>query len=81
MLVVPLEQRRNRYEWLGLTIRFEGNLIASRFVGVCALHGNVGTILPSGPLSAIASFLGIPEAPGGTASAQARGFLAVGVSR
>ena len=55
VLVAPLEQRRNRYEWLGLMIRFEGNLIASRFVGVCALHGNVGTILPSGPLPAIAS--------------------------
>ncbi len=55
VLVAPLEQRRNRYERLGLAIRFEGNLIASRFVGVCALHGNVGTILPSGPLSAIAS--------------------------
>ncbi len=55
VLVAPLKQLRNRYEWLGLTIRFEGNPIASRFVGVCALHGNVGTILPSGPLSAIAS--------------------------
>jgi len=53
--VAPLEQLRNRYERLGLTIRFECNLIASRFVGVCALHSNVGTILPSGPLSAIAS--------------------------
>ena len=29
MLVVPLEQRRNFYEWLGLKIQFEGNLIAS----------------------------------------------------
>ncbi len=56
MLVVPLEQRRNRYERLGLTIRFECNPIASRFFGVCALHGVVGTILPSGPVSAIASF-------------------------
>ncbi len=55
VLVIPLEQLRNRYERLGLTSRFEGNLIASRFVGVCALHGNVGTILPSGPLPAIAS--------------------------
>ncbi len=55
VLVAPLEQRRNRYERLGLAIRFEGNLIASRFVGVWALHETVGTILPSGPLSAIAS--------------------------
>ena len=47
---------RNRYEWLGLRFRFESSRIASRFVGVCALHGNVRTILPSGPLSAIASF-------------------------
>jgi len=54
--VAPLEQLRSRYEGLGLTIRFECNLIASRLVGVFALHGNVGTILPSGPLSAIASF-------------------------
>ncbi len=54
--MAPLEQRRNRYERLGLTIRFEGNLIAARLVGVCVLHGNVGTILPSGPRSAIASF-------------------------
>ena len=55
MLVVPLEQRRNLYERLSLKIQFEGNLIASRFVGVCALHEIVGTILPSGPLLAIAS--------------------------
>ncbi len=54
--MAPLEQLRNRYEWLGLTIRFEGNPMAVRFVGVCALHMNVGTILPSGPQSAIASF-------------------------
>ncbi len=56
MLVAPLEQLRNVYEWLGLRIRFEGNLVASRFVGTCALHRIVGTILPSEPLSAIASF-------------------------
>ena len=56
MLVIPPEQRRNRYERLGLAIRFEGNLIASRFIGVCALHETVGTILPSGPVLAIASF-------------------------
>ncbi len=42
MLVIPLEQLRNVYEWLGLQIQFEGNL-ASRFVGVCALHGFVRT--------------------------------------
>ena len=54
--MAPLEQRRGRYEWLGLTIRFDGNLIAVRFVGVRVLHMNVGTILPSGPRSAIASF-------------------------
>ena len=48
MLVAPLEQLRNRYERLGLTIRFECNLIASRFVGVCALHMNAGTIRPGG---------------------------------
>ncbi len=55
MLVAPLEQRQNRYEWFGLTIRFEDNPIAARLIGVCVLHMNVGTILPSGPLSAIAS--------------------------
>ncbi len=53
--MVPLEQLRNVYEWLGLKIQFEGNF-ASRFVGVCVLHRIVGTILPSGPLLAIASF-------------------------
>jgi hypothetical protein len=42
--VAPLEQQQNRYEWLGLAIRLEGNLIASRFIGVCALHETVGTI-------------------------------------
>jgi len=46
VLVVPPEQRRHRYERLGPRIQFEGNLIASRFVGVCALHRIVGTILP-----------------------------------
>ncbi len=56
MIVVPREQLRNVYEWLGLKISCESNLIASRFVGVCVLHETVGTILPSGPLSAIASF-------------------------
>jgi hypothetical protein len=56
LLVVPLEQLQNLYELLGLRIFFEDNLIAPRFVGVCVLHTIVGTILPSGPLSAIASF-------------------------
>ena len=55
-LVAPREQRRSGYEWLGLVIQFEGNLIVSRFVGMCALHRFVGTILPSGPYEAIASF-------------------------
>ena len=55
-LVAPVEQHRSGYEWFGLVIRFEGNLIVSRFVGVCALHMFVGTILPSGPHGAIASF-------------------------
>ncbi len=55
MLVVRLEQLRN-YEGLDRKISVDGNLSASRFVGVCALHVSVGTILPSGPLSAIASF-------------------------
>jgi hypothetical protein len=43
-------------ERFDLLIRLEGNLIVSRFVGMCALHKFVGTILPSGPRSAIASF-------------------------
>ncbi len=55
MLVAPREQLRSCYELLGLARRLEGNRIASRFVGVCVLHKIVGTILPSGPLSAIAS--------------------------
>ncbi len=56
MLVAPLEPLRNVYEGLGLKIRFEDKLVAPRFVGVCVLHEFVGTILPSGPLAAIASF-------------------------
>ncbi len=56
MLVVPLEQLRNGYERLGLGIRFEGYLIASRFVGACVLYDKVETILPSGLFLAIASF-------------------------
>ena len=55
MLVAPREQLRNVYEWLGLKIGFEDSL-ASRLISVCVLHEIVGTILPSGPLSAIASF-------------------------
>ncbi len=56
-LVAPLEQQRSGYERFGLVIRFEGNLIVSRFAGMCgALHLFVGTILPSGPHGAIASF-------------------------
>ncbi len=50
VIVVPREQLRNVYEWLGLKISFESDLTASRFVGVCVLHESVGTILPSGPL-------------------------------
>jgi hypothetical protein len=34
----------------------QGKSIASRLFGVCVLHEKVGTILPSGPVSAIASF-------------------------
>ncbi len=55
-LVAPREQQRSGYEWLGLVIQFEGDLIVSRFVGICALHRFVGTILPSGPREAIVSF-------------------------
>ena len=46
--MVPLEQLRNFYEWLGPKIQFESNL-ASRFVGVCVLHRIVGTFLPDLP--------------------------------
>ncbi len=56
MLVAPLEQQRSGYEGFDPVIRFEDNLITSRFVGVCVLHFKMGTILPSEPLSAIASF-------------------------
>ena len=59
---VPVERAEERsdglrsiYELLGLKSRFAGNPMAAGFVGVCALHGIVGTILPSGPLSAIAA--------------------------
>ena len=53
--MTPLKQRRSDYEQRGLKIRFE-DCLASRFVGVFDLHIYVGTILPSGPLWAIASF-------------------------
>ncbi len=49
VLVAPLEQLRNVYEWFGLKIQFEGNL-ALRFFGVFVLHKVVRIILPSGPL-------------------------------
>ncbi len=44
MLVAPVEQLRSGYEWFGRVIRFEDNLIASRFVGVCVLHCKVGRV-------------------------------------
>ena len=53
--MAPLEQQRSGYEWFDLLIRFQGNLIVSRFVGMFVLHLLVGTILPSGPRSAIAA--------------------------
>ncbi len=56
MLALPPEHRRNPYELLGLSSWFEGKANTSRFVSRCALHRIVGTILPVGPLSAIASF-------------------------
>jgi len=55
-LVVQFEQRPNSFERLVESVRFEGQSIASRLFGVCVLHMRVGTILPSGPESAIASF-------------------------
>jgi len=42
--VAPLEQLRNVYEGFGLKVRFEDNLVASRFVGVCVLHEFVGRV-------------------------------------
>jgi hypothetical protein len=54
--VVQREQRLNVFERLVERFVFEGKSIASRLFGVCVLHLRVGTILPSGPLSAIASF-------------------------
>ena len=55
-LVVQFEQRLNFFERLVASVRFEGKPSASRLFGVCVLHLRVGTILPSGPVSAIASF-------------------------
>jgi len=55
-LVVQFEQRLNCFERFVESIRFECKSIASRLFGVCVLHLRVGTILPSGPVSAIASF-------------------------
>jgi hypothetical protein len=55
-LVVQFEQRLNFFERLVGSVRFEGKSIASRLFGVCVLHLRVGTILPFGPLLAIASF-------------------------
>ena len=55
-LVVQFEQRLNFFERLVESVRFESKSITSRMFGVCVLHMKVGTILPSGPLSAIASF-------------------------
>jgi hypothetical protein len=54
--VVQFEQRLNCFERLVDRIRFDCRSIASRLFGVCVLHEKVGTILPSGPVSAIASF-------------------------
>jgi hypothetical protein len=55
-LVVQREQRPNAFERLVERLVFEVTSMASRLFGVCVLHLRVGTILPSGPLSAIASF-------------------------
>ena len=56
LLVVQFEQRLNFFERLVMNVEFEDKSIASRLFGVCVLHVKVGTILPSGPVSAIASF-------------------------
>jgi hypothetical protein len=55
-LVVQFEQRLSCFERLIASVRLQGKSIASRLFCVCVLHGKVGTILPSGPVSAIASF-------------------------
>ena len=55
-LVVQFEQRLNSDERFAPSVRFDSKSIASRLFGICVLHLRVGTILPSGPVSAIASF-------------------------
>ena len=55
-LVVQFEQRLNCFERLVDRIQFDSRSSASRLFGVCVLHLRVGTILPSVPVSAIASF-------------------------
>ena len=55
-LVAQSEQRLNFFERLVGRVRFEGKSVISRMLGVCVLHLRVGTVLPSGPVSAIASF-------------------------
>ena len=54
--VVQFEQRLNCFERLIASVRLQGKSIASRLFCVCVLHEKVGTILPSGPVPAIASF-------------------------
>jgi hypothetical protein len=55
-LVVQFEQRLNCFERLIVSVRLQGKSIASRLFCVSVLHDKVGTILPSGPFVAIASF-------------------------
>ncbi len=55
-LVVQFEQGLNFFEQLVVSVEFEDESVASRLFGVCVLHVRVGTILASGPVSAIASF-------------------------
>jgi len=54
--VVQFEQRLNFFKRLVGSVQFESKSITSRMLGVYVLHVRVGTILPSGPLVAIASF-------------------------
>jgi hypothetical protein len=54
--VVQFEQRLNCFERLIASVRLQDKSIASRLFCVCVLHEKVGTILPSGPVAAIASF-------------------------
>jgi hypothetical protein len=56
LLVVQFEQRLNFFERLVVSVEFEDKSIASRLFCVSVLHDKVGTILPSGPFVAIASF-------------------------